>query len=62
MIPYQVDPSLHAAPPAPDRLDDGCGPPAALSEEASHRSPPVSGDAAADDGLAHRNGHGTSAF
>ena len=27
MIPYQVDPSLHPAEPAPAQLDDGCSPP-----------------------------------
>lgn len=27
MIPYQVDPSLHPAEPAPPRLDDGFSPP-----------------------------------
>lgn len=27
VIPYQVDPSLHAAPPAPAQLDDGFAPP-----------------------------------
>lgn len=27
MIPYQVDPSLHDAPPAPAQLDDGFAPP-----------------------------------
>lgn len=28
MIPYQVDPSLHAARPTPEQLDDGFAPPA----------------------------------
>ncbi len=28
MIPYEVDPSLHPAEPAPARLDDGFSPPA----------------------------------
>lgn len=27
MIPYQVDPSLHPAEPAPPQLDDGFSPP-----------------------------------
>lgn len=27
MIPYELDPSLHAAPPAPERFDDGFAPP-----------------------------------
>lgn len=27
MIPYDIDPSLHPAEPAPDRLDDGFSPP-----------------------------------
>ncbi|HZY19113.1 MAG TPA: hypothetical protein VFE82_11585 [Ramlibacter sp.] len=27
MIPYEVDPSLHPAQPAPAQLDDGCSPP-----------------------------------
>ena len=27
MIPYQVDPSLHPAEPAPTQLDDGFSPP-----------------------------------
>ena len=29
MIPYQLDPTLHPAQPAPPRLDDGCSPPGA---------------------------------
>lgn len=29
MIPYQLDPTLHPAQPAPPRLDDGCSPPTA---------------------------------
>ena len=28
MIPYEVDPSLHPAEPAPPQLDDGFSPPA----------------------------------
>jgi hypothetical protein len=28
MIPYEDDPSLHAAQPAPPQLDDGFSPPA----------------------------------
>ncbi|AEG92158.1 hypothetical protein [Ramlibacter tataouinensis] len=32
MIPYDIDPSLHAAEPAPERLDDGFAPPAAQDE------------------------------
>ncbi|HSW16516.1 MAG TPA: hypothetical protein VLJ86_04765 [Ramlibacter sp.] len=28
MIPYEVDPTLHTAPPAPPQLDDGFAPPA----------------------------------
>ena len=28
MIPYEVDPSLHAAQPMPPQLDDGFSPPA----------------------------------
>lgn len=28
MIPYQIDPSLHPAEPAPPQLDDGFSPPA----------------------------------
>lgn len=28
MIPYEVDPSLHPAQPAPPQLDDGFSPPA----------------------------------
>jgi hypothetical protein len=40
MIPYEVDPTLHTAPPAPPQLDDGFAP--ALPHEelgaaASHR-------------------------
>lgn len=31
MIPYQLDPTLHPAQPAPPRLDDGCSPPAAAA-------------------------------
>lgn len=27
MIPYDADPSLHPAEPAPEQLDDGCSPP-----------------------------------
>jgi len=27
MIPYEVDPSLHPARPAPEQLDDGFSPP-----------------------------------
>jgi hypothetical protein len=29
MIPYEVDPSLHPAEPAPPQLDDGFSPPMA---------------------------------
>ena len=35
MIPYQVDPSLHPAEPAPAQLDDGCSPP----EPPAHAKP-----------------------
>ena len=30
MIPYEVDPSLHPAQPAPPQLDDGFSPPGPL--------------------------------
>jgi len=38
MIPYEVDPSLHPAAPAPERLDDGFSPPA---EEQAPAVPPA---------------------
>jgi hypothetical protein len=34
MIPYDIDPSLHAGQPEPPRLDDGFSPPA-------HEEPPA---------------------
>ena len=37
MIPYQLDPSLHPAEPAPPQLDDGCSPPAAAQEQQAAR-------------------------
>ena len=43
MIPYELDPSLHAAPPAPERFDDGFAPPP---------PDPMPGAAAATPGLA----------
>jgi hypothetical protein len=33
MIPYEVDPSLHPAQPAPPQLDDGFSPPAPEAED-----------------------------
>jgi hypothetical protein len=39
MIPYEVDPSLHPAQPAPPQLDDGFSPPAA--EQAPDHLPHV---------------------
>lgn len=44
MIPYELDPSLHAAPPAPERFDDGFAPPPPPD--------PLPGTAAATPGLA----------
>lgn len=39
MIPYEIDPSLHPAQPAPPQLDDGFSPPPADLE----LKPPVPG-------------------
>jgi hypothetical protein len=39
MIPYQVDPSLHPAEPAPPQLDDGFSPPAQQQAEAEPKLP-----------------------
>lgn len=44
MIPYQLDPTLHPAQPAPPRLDDGCSPPGAAvpadeSDESAEAAP-----------------------
>lgn len=33
MIPYDIDPSLHPAEPAPPQLDDGFSPPPADEED-----------------------------
>lgn len=33
MIPYDIDPSLHPAEPAPPQLDDGFSPPPAGQED-----------------------------
>lgn len=35
MIPYDADPSLHPAQPAPPQLGDGFSPPAGQDEEAA---------------------------
>ena len=42
MIPYEVDPSLHTAQPAPPQLDDGFSPPQADAAA----KPAAPGDAA----------------
>lgn len=39
MIPYDVDPSLHPAEPAPPTLDDGFAPPQAPAAEAAEAAP-----------------------
>ena len=39
MIPYQVDPSLHPAEPAPALLDDGFSPPPHRRAEAEPKQP-----------------------
>ena len=39
MIPYEVDPSLHPAEPAPPQLDDGFSPPA--PEPSNTTAPPA---------------------
>lgn len=39
MIPYDIDPSLHAGHPEPDRLEDGFSPPAAEEAVASCAQP-----------------------
>jgi hypothetical protein len=41
MIPYELDPSLHAAQPMPEQLDDGFSPPVAESEPKAADLPPV---------------------
>jgi hypothetical protein len=39
MIPYQVDPSLHPAEPAPPQLDDGFSPPTQQQAQAQPKAP-----------------------
>lgn len=40
MIPYDIDPSLHAAEPEPPQLDDGFSPPHSEPPEAGVAPPP----------------------
>ena len=39
MIPYQVDPSLHPAEPAPPQFDDGFSPPPQAHAQAQPAAP-----------------------
>ena len=41
MIPYEVDPSLHPAEPAPPQLDDGFSPPAEPQGPAANGNKPA---------------------
>lgn len=49
MIPYEVDPSLHPAQPAPPQLDDGFSPPQAQTGDPG--APPAAGPEAVDPSL-----------
>jgi hypothetical protein len=40
MIPYEIDPSLHTAQPAPEQLDDGFSPPVAEAPVRPDAAPP----------------------
>lgn len=47
MIPYQLDPTLHAAQPASAQLEDGFSPPAASAQAQQPRQVQQAQDAAA---------------